>query len=450
MGKRLNKRVLMREIIPAEMLPRLEKLLNASRMRAVFARALPGPCQIEDCAIVSTKYRPGKNLLISYQLSIADPATGQTRNQLVTLSAPGERDGGNLLAHADGERAFHLPELEAVAWVFPHDRKLTGLGELLDSDNLSRRLLPELVSGNFGSEWSIVNLVCSPVSYRPERACTIRVDLSLRHQRTGAVEARVLYGKTYCFDEGEFAWRRVQSLWQSEARREGRLSLSRPLAYQAQIKTLWQCGMEGRTLNEYEVGSRHFNELLAKAGSTVAELHRTTLATAPLVTPGIIASKLEAAAELVGRFRPARREELRSIVGKLNRDREGAGPVATLHGDLHLKNLFVSEDRIVLLDLDNLCSGDPLLDLGSFIASLHFRGLIAGWADELVEEISGRFIQSYRAHVDWDLPEAALNRQIAAALIYERAYRCLTKLRFERAELLDEIIDLAKNFAARF
>jgi phosphotransferase family enzyme len=443
-----------RESISDERLPQMETLLNASLMRAVFERELPAACRIEDCAIVSTKYRPGKNILIAYQLKIIDLVLGQSRNQLMTLLACGIGDAKDFFTNAIAKPTFHIPELEAMVWVFPNDRKLAGLAGLIDSVSLSRRYLPEVVAGHFGSEWRIVDLVSDPIRYRPERVYTVRVNLSLRNVRTGDIESLVLFGKTYCLDEGEAAWRWLQLLWNSEARREGRILTSIPLAYQAEIKTIWMCGLEGMTLNEYDVGSEGFYELLALTGSTVAELHRTFISAVPLVTMSEIVSKLEAAADLISRLRPARREELQSLIETLSAlsDRIEVSFIATLHGDLHLKNLFVTSDRIAriaLLDLDNLSQGDPLRDLGSFIASLHYRGLIEGWADEVVADISRRFILSYRQNADWEVSAASLNWYIAAALISERAYRCLTKLKVEKVEILDEIIDLANKFAAR-
>jgi thiamine kinase-like enzyme len=436
----------------------MEALLNASLMRTVFERELPAACRIEDCAIASTKYRPGKNILIAYQLKIIDLATKQSRNQLMTLLTSTISDGLDHPTSSIAKPTFYVPELEAMVWVFPNDRKLTGLAGLIDSVSLSQRYLPELVTRHFGSDWRIVDLVSDPIRYRPERVYTVRVNLSLRNVRTGEIESRVLFGKTYCLDEGESAWRLLQSLWESEARREGRILIPYPLAYQAEIKTIWLCGLEGMTLDEYDVRSERFYELLAKTGSTVAGLHQTPISAAPLVTKSDIVSRLETAADLIGRLRPARREELRSLIERLTAlsDRIGVSFMATLHGDLHLKNLFVTSDRIAqiaqiaLLDLDNLSQGDPLRDLGSFIASLHYRGLIEGRTCDVVADISHRFILSYRENADWEVSEASLNWYIAAALIYERAYRCVTKLKVERVEILDEIIDLANSFAARF
>jgi thiamine kinase-like enzyme len=452
--------LLIRDTIADEDLPQIGAILNAAYMREVFARELMAAggalatCRIDDLEIVSAKYRPSKNFLVCYLLKIVG-AEG-CREQLMTMLACRKGESIGLFASAidkpladTGSLAgvFQLPELEAVVWAFPNERKLTGLPVLLDTEALRGRYLPELFSDG------ISEMESEPVHYVPERSCTVRVNVSLRAERTGDVGSRVLFGKTYCLAEGEAAWHALKMLWESEARIKGRLSLSQPLAYQAEIKTLWQCGLEGKTLHQFDVRNRHFYELLAKAGSAVAELHRTQVTSVPLLTKTEIVSKLAASENLLSRLSLKRRGELRSLTEKLMAlsDGIGKGPIATLHGDLHLKNLFVTEDRIVLIDLDNLSRGDPLRDLGSFIASLHYRRLVEGWGEETSGlEISGRFIEAYRANVDWEVSEPALNWYIASALIYERAYRCVTRLKVERLEILDELIELANTIVAGY
>jgi phosphotransferase family enzyme len=458
--------LLIQETVFDERLPQMEAMLNSSHMGEVFERALKdvcgkaAGCRVESCRIVYTKYRPGKSLLFAYLLKVADTASGQCREQMLTMLACAKGESDDLFAIAKnaplvdtgfGDGVFHVPAMEAVVWVFPNDRKLTGLPALVDPEGLRERFLPEIMGGSFDNEWSIFELESIPVHYVPERACTLRVKLGLRSERTAETETRVLFGKTYCSGEGEAAWHRLQTLWDSEARREGRLLIAQPLAYHPEISTLWQGGLVGKTLNEVDASSGLFFESLANAGSAVAELHRTSVPSAPSITTGEIISKLEASAALLCRLSPNLRDELGSSIKDLIAvsDRIGLGPIATLHGDLHLKNLFVTDDRVALIDLDNLSRGDPLRDVGSFVASLHYRGLIEGRGSQFAEESSSWFIRSYRANAEWEVSEWALNWHIAAALIYERAYRCVTRLKVGRLDILDEIIALSRIYRLR-
>lgn len=109
----------------------------------------------------------------------------------------------------------------------------------------------------------------------------------------------------------------------------------------------------------------------------------------------------------------------------------------------------MTDAGIALIDLDNLCLGDPLQDVGSFIAGIHYRGLIAGAPFGLTRLIADEFTQSYRKAVEWEWSAAALNWHIAAALIYERAARCVTRLKRGRLSLIDELISMAGQYCER-
>jgi tRNA A-37 threonylcarbamoyl transferase component Bud32 len=438
----------------------MRELLAARHARAVFERELIAAHGLEeryrltDCRIVRVKYRPATNCVITYRLKVVDLSARRESDLLVTALACGKGESRWLFENAEklpsvptliGRGIHHLPALEAVVWVFPNDRKLPGLPALADPARLRNDLLPQVVA-NLGEQWEITAHAGEVIRYVAERAGTARVTVALRNIHTGETASRTLFGKTYCSQEGEFAWNGLRHLWESESRRRGELLIPQPLAYQPEFKTVWQSGLEGKTLAEFASQSSHFHELLAKAGSAVAALHQTQTPFAPAITVGDIVAKLSAAENLLSRVRPACRGVLRSVVSELISSSKiiGDRPVRTLHGDLHLKNFFVTDDRVALIDLDNLSRGDPLQDVGSFLAALYYRGLLE---DETFAE-TGRtvrpFIESYRARVDWEVSASALNWQIAAALIYERASRCVTRMKAGGPTILDDLIGLAQ------
>jgi aminoglycoside phosphotransferase (APT) family kinase protein len=165
-----------------------------------------------------------------------------------------------------------------------------------------------------------------------------------------------------------------------------------------------------------------------------------------LITGNEIISKLEASAKVLSNAIPARRADLEDIVDRLIIASSVIEryPVTTLHGDLHLKNFLVTNGQVALIDLDDLCQGDPLKDVGSFVAALYYRGVLRGRTYFAAEKIAGEFIKAYRAEAGWEFPESALNWHIAAALIYERAYRSVTRMKPDGLGALGEIIELAR------
>lgn len=454
------------ETISDESFRQIMMLVESGTAREIFAReliaarGLAAQFHLEDCRMIHAKYRPGKNCLASYLLKINDLKTGQRREQIVTalfcragesrrlFEDARERPIVPIALGALSDGLFHLPELEAVVWAFPNDRKLTGLPVLTDAQRLRSEILPEVVARNFGDDCEIVDLTKNLIHYVAERACMVRVELDTRRRRTGARDSRVLFGKTYCLDEAETAWRGLQDLWESEARRHGRLLIPQPAAYQPGIKTIWQMGLKGRTLVEYHAWSARFSELLTDAGRAVATLHQTEISFVPPFERVEVISKLESSAALIAKVRPSCREPLRELVGHLIAGFNSIEqrPVVTLHGDLHLKNFFVTNDQVALIDLDNIGRGDPLLDVGSFVAAIHYRGLLEGRAVEERELVARQFIEAYRANVAWTVSPSALNWYVAAALISERAYRCVTRMKAGRLEILDDLVGFVRGF----
>ena len=53
---------------------------------------------------------------------------------------------------------------------------------------------------------------------------------------------------------------------------------------------------------------------------------------------------------------------------------------APVHGDFHHTNILVQDDRVALIDFDEMAFGDPMMDVGRFLASLrirHFAGTLS-------------------------------------------------------------------------
>ncbi|HMV49672.1 MAG TPA: aminoglycoside phosphotransferase family protein [Blastocatellia bacterium] len=407
-------------------------LLDAPQMQAAFERELG--CSFKDCRIVRAKLRPGRNCLLTYRLRLSND-----EEQLFSLLAFGNGESAERFALAQqstfvsaavGKALFQLPEFDAVVWAFPNDRKLRGLPVLTNAEKLMD-VLPEVIAKAFGEEWRIVALASEVVSYVAERACTVRATLNLSNSRTGATALQTLFGKTYCEGEGDAVWQAMQWLW-----RQQRFLIPRPLWFQPRINTLWQQGLAGRTLDTFD--GEELCGWLAKAGATLAEVHRLDVCSWSFREAVCPLEALAAAEDLLVCAAPAGGQKLRLLVGRLT---ESFGkiqrqPAAILHGDLHLKNFFATDGRVALIDWDNVCAGDPLQELGSFAASLYDRGADA-------ETFLGSFVEAYCAASGWEDPTSALVWHTAAALIYERAQRYVLRLNSDAPRVVDGLIERA-------
>lgn len=439
----------LRETISDEHLPQMGALVDAARMREVFAdeveRRSKGRLRIDNCAVAGAKYRPGRNCLVTYRLEVVEESTGaRDARTMVGLGCGAGESRALYLAEAErregttwiGDAVIHLPQLETVVWIFPHDRKLGGL--------------PALVSGTItGPYWGMIRGEVSVIRYVAERSCTVRV--SCRPAGAGEDRERVFFAKTYCEGESEGAWRRQLMVWESAARKSNELLIAQPLACESE--TIWQAGLEGRALAEE--GGAELGERLEAAGAAVAALHGSEIGPLPEVDMDEIARRMMGTGDLIARVRAEREVEVRRVVEGLleSAPQSGEGRRATLHGDLHAGNMLSISSgvgmtgRVALLDLDNLSRGDPHQDLGSFCAALYERALRGGGRIEQCEEVAGRladrFIDGYSAGSDGELSRERLEWWTAAALIYERAWRLMTKMKPVRMEMLDDLIALA-------
>lgn len=451
------------EKIVDEKLPQMNELTDAPRMCALFQRTLLAATDhhlpdyhLETCRLLRVRYRPGRNCLAAYSLTLTERETGRKFEQMLSVTVYGKGESRERFERAQqqsifptaiGDGLFHLPELEAVVWMFPNDRKLAWLPVIANSERLKNEILPGVLSRSFGEARKITALTTEIVHYAAERACTVRVTL----KREGEAEPMALFGKTYCEGEGEPTWQAMQALWQSDGRVREQLLIPQPLAFQPESNTIWQFALSGKTLLECDDGSESFYELLEKAGAAIAALHRCDLSGLSQLGIADVISRLESAEQLIATVCPQHRQTLNSLVGRLIMAAKQIGerPLATLHGDLHLKNFFVTDDRIVqvgLIDLDNLHCGDPWQDVGSFAAAIHCQGLIEGKTFDHREQIVRRFADAYRSNARYEFSDAALNWHTAAALIGERARRCLIRL---KANELDAIIELANRFSQK-
>lgn len=447
-------------------LPHLGVALDVDLMRGVLAEqlfpteTLKARYQIAGCQIIQARYKPGKNCLISYRLDINDQAVNQRHEQI--LCARVYESGGSVSRFAKaqsqpqtgaqfGAPIVHLPELDMLAWMFPNDRKLAGLPKLADADCLKLEVLPPVISANFGSEWRIESLSNQIIHYVAEHTCTVKVIVELHSPTTAETRTVVLFGKTYYNQEGAETFTRMRQLSESEACQGERLKLAQPLAYQPEIQTLWQMGLPGASLYEHEADGEQFFALLESAAGSLAALHQTPVSCSRSFGVADLLAKFDEIERMVALLKPELSSDLRSLLVRLrNQARQiGARPIATLHGDLHLKNFFVTGEQIALIDLDNVCAGDPLLELGSFIASLFYRQLAQQKPTENSRAMADIFIRAYSSASSQPINRSILDWHIAAALIAERAYRCVTRLKSDRPSLLEEVIVLADKICAR-
>ena len=449
------------EIPKDDILPQLPMVLNTSQMRRIFQELLFPATEnqhLTNCNIKRVKYKPGKNCLVCYQLDFSNNLNQQLESQW--LSARIFEKGGAIFryrkAHSDklvkpkfGDPLSYIPNLEMVIWAFPNDRKLDEISTLTDPVSVKADLLSEIL-GEHG-EWSgqITNIKTNVVHYVPEHTCMVRVNFCLQPFSTRKKKDMTLFGKTYYNEDGVKVFARMQALWNSQTRRSGRLKMAQPLGYHKASKSLWQMGLSGPPLLDREMNSPDFLHLLGKAASTVSVLHTTELQGLPVITKRDLLDQLQNMEQLLSEGRPTCKKMLNSLVERLKLQAKNIreDSLATLHGDLHLNNFIVEGEKIALIDMDNLSQGSPLLDLGSFFAGILYRAILTKTPENQIEKMGPIFLQHYQQAVPWKISPSALRWYVAMMLINERAFRCFTRLKAGRLDILDQLVALADRIS---
>lgn len=407
------------------------------------------------CEITRIKYQPGKNCLVCYCLQWQKNQAGSAGK--LWLSARFYESGGSHSRYAKAEQdqrpqtaitlpLIHLPELDCLIWVFPNDRKLASLALIQDHVALGREVLPHLVTTYWGQHWRFSQAHSERVHYLPEHTCCVRTRFTLTHTVTGEVRHPVLYGKTYYNDQGRNTMAAMVQLWRSPARQQGRLAIPQPIAYLAPWKMLWQSEVAGIPALDGLRNQPDFQLRMSDIADSVAALHQTLLEhlqTACANEQPL--AQLQRVLYLVLRVKPEYARPMEVIIGHLCRTLPDSRtrPVATLHGDLHLKNVLINERQAFLIDLDNLYLGDPLRDIGSLIASLLYLPLLGQLEKHQTHRLIALFLHYYQRHIHWRIPTNDLCWYVAAALLTERLTRSITRLKEGRLDKVPALLELA-------
>jgi hypothetical protein len=227
-----------------------------------------------------------------------------------------------------------LREIDMLLWRFPHDPGLPQLGALHDDRT-------------------------DLIRYRPEERATLRRGSH--------------YAKTFHGMDGAELCERFLVLHRNSGE-PGAFEVAPPIGYDAVTRTFWQHGVEAPALAEL-ITEDTCAPLMAQVAHGLARLHGAE----PRSGPGRGSAELAAAslkrAAKIGRCMPRLGRQAQGIAEAI----AGHVPAAAgeagvqIHGDFHMDQLRVRDDRLVLFDLDELAIGDPLEDLASFVVKCPLR-----------------------------------------------------------------------------
>jgi aminoglycoside phosphotransferase len=400
-------------LAPDPAVPGRDVLLDAGEMadRLSLLMGADGPVDVDRYDRGRVKYRVGGSLRVVHEIEVAGRRRivasrtfrGGRAEEVYERALQTARPVGPLRGVA------YDPELDAVFWTFPNDRKIATLAALVPGTDVVSRLLGRPVARTLLA------------AYAPEKAATAACfdDLAGRP---------VAYAKVFA-DDAELAasLRAHAAVFDALGTGSSALRVPAVLGWSDEERILVVEAVEGRRVDTLR-GPEHV-EAMRRFGAALATLH--TLPVPAGVEPfrRLEPARQAPAAELIGLARPDVAAAAARLADELVADAPAPAEPVCLHGDVHLKNGLMQARRIALIDLDQVGTGPAAADLGSAMAGIRFHSLVA---DE-----TARGARLQRALLDGyaslrELPDAhALRWHVAAAMLSERALRSVNRIRPE-------------------
>lgn len=393
-------------LAPDPAVPHRDLLLDGGRVGSRLGTSL-GAERVAHCTPTRIKYQVGRSLRVLYRL-----ATDRS-SQLVALRTFRRSRAEEIYREAakravsSGELAAiaPAPELGAVLFTFPNDRKLGGLPALAGAGRL--------------------------VAYAPEKSATVQ--LSSRDPRAPG------FAKVYADDEGARARDIHAALWEPAA--ELGLRLPRAIDYAAERWTLVCEAVPGKRLSGL-TGSQ-LDRGVRGLGAAIARFHQLGPPSVARPFERHDPERLLDAAAVIARARPDLGSAARRAVEPLREGPPDGGPDVCLHGDVHLKNALLNGRGVALIDLDQVATGPAAADIGSLLAAFRYAAIVGAISPAAGRAYSDAFCAGYGRVRELPDPET-LRRHLAAALISERALRAVTRVRRRGLAALATLLEEAE------
>src|SRR5258707_9197298 len=417
-------------LIADHLLPQRDLLLDHDFMASFFSQKLgvSGPIVVDSCEHLRTTYRAGESLRVAYRVSAcgrscvvagrAFPQGGSRR--CFEQEKPKVADCGPF------RPMFPHAETESVCWNFPNDRKIANLHLLVD--------IPQELARLFSSRWTRSNVV----AYAPENCATA--------QCLNAQNDLLAYAKVYADDHSQTCFSTYEALRQSADASEAEIHFPEVIYHSSQHHILVLQALLGRRMAD--VQGRELFGVFARLGRALACLHSLPAPAHLPEFPRFTNSHMQLAASSIGLVRPDLAQQALELCDALCvQKKELSEARVCLHGDVHPKNGILLDKGIALIDLDQASLGPPDADLGSLLAALRYERYIGLLTETGERALAEAFLCGY--HQISMLPEPeSLRWHMAAALLAERSFRSVSRIRLSGLQCLPELLVDAQKLLA--
>ena len=419
-------------------------VLGGRPMRRVIREELRGllsnPSHLGPCVLRRAKFKPGRKLTAYYDVGLAK-GDMPARSIAVTW----QPEGSHNLSFQDPAEADL--EAEAVAGgvaapfsrlsardtnlglrilVAPLDAAYPQLVRVSSPDHvvaLVSRLAEDSGVGDSPELPSAVGVTA--VRYRPGQRHVLRYDCFAPDGRVQS--GGTLFAKLYNDGEDIAAFRVATGIanWVSTS---SEASAIRPLAHLSEDGLIIYPELAGAPLSHYPAARAA--KPLSQAGAVLRALQRAPVQLFEDVRPHSFAGEARAVARAAEHVRPlfpaagAAIDRILERAAGVDARLPGESPVLA-HGDYKADHVWVGRQGITLIDFNTCSLADPALDLGKFLADLHWW-----YAAEGEEQLLGAqrsFLEGYGLGIE---PVRLLRARLYEVLI-------LTKITVRRVRLFD-------------
>ncbi len=408
--------------------------------REVLWRALASilpDATLKDCRLHRAKYKPGRHLTAYYEVTAHDNAGDHARQIEVSWTPSGTADPrgpvDELLAMQDeaARRGLAAPfrqlTADAPEWgmrvqVAPLDVEYPQLVRTADPGYV-REMLGAALDGRA----SAAGYAVTAIRYRPGQRHMLRYDPA---EGAGRAEGEgTFFAKIYNSDKGARIFDTASRVADRLAAHGAGMATLRPLAYLAADGLVLYPHLSGTPLSQLlRAPGPETAQHLRQAGAALQALHHTPTDLVEL-QPHSFAREVKgtlSAGEHIHSLLPetgalltAVVERARALYGQLPQEQHGLA-----YGDFKSDHLWITPGGLTLIDFDTAYLADQAIDVGKFLADLHWW--YDGYGLDGVEQAQAQFLEGYLP-----APERLLRARLYEVLV-------LVKTTARRVRLFDQ------------
>jgi len=351
--------------------------------------------EAEAVQIPYIRYRPGKScvLLWSYEDDAGNPvlASGRVFYNQRTDKLLANNNNRRLIDAAtvllgDGEAPYrHFPEHRLLLQLFPLDLRLPRLVLAANPAWLSERLSANAITA-------------TPISYKPWRRCVYRYDLEASGER------KSYYAKLFRDDRGEELLGWHQAIISSMSAYHSPWTIPKAVGYIPEARMLLFDAIHNvvkvRTLLRPSLKDPATKQRLLSYISTAAEglasFQRSAINNPPSQTPRELIAAFRKDCMGVATVAP----ELAATAGKVLDQLESAAhdfaaePFVPTHGAFRHDQLLDADGRLIVLDLDTICSSGQSADAGNFLGYLDLTAVRRPRLQPIIDDCARAFLET--------------------------------------------------------